>query len=655
MKISHWAAAVALLGGVGLQAEVPELLELVPEAKGYELIAKFNPLRWRADGYQVDRSEVLSGDLKRIGYLVKLTAKDGKTSWTFTAMDAFTQEPALAGVPSPESKVFQQYVNNLEVAGNVEGLKTGKFEKGNVEIWGLNYGGGNAKKIPGATGKYDFGDAVSGNGGYGSLQVHNYLKKQTVFAFNSHGTPNCDLGIGNNPNPKGHPDWTFQPTGNKYKSAEMYVVGKFDNLKKLNPVKVDNSKIKFSAKLDRANPDYKPGETMKFTFVVDFGGQKLPDKPYTLFWKRTGDDGITKSGTVNVVPNQPIEVTTSSDKPGFVRVEAWLRDHKGNNVGLVYPHPWQKGKTLTRTKAFDGGAGVQIATLKQAVPEPQDFDAFWAKQKAKLDKVPLKYTMTEVQPSNAKVKQYAVSIDCAGPRPVTGYLSIPVNAKPKSLKAVVNYQGYGTGVQKPAGWLPGDKINFTINAHGYDLGKDAAYYNDFFAKIKSNNQIYAFDPKQNADPEQAYFNGMALRVMRSLQFVKSLPQWDGKNLQANGGSQGGLQTVWAAALDPQVNLATPSIPWCADFGATTIKRLNGWRPSYVPGLNYYDIVNHAKRIPKTCQVNITKAGLGDYTCPPSGVTVLYNNIPGPKKIKYIQGADHGFNPPGAQVFEMESK
>ena len=40
----------------------------------------------------------------------------------------------------------------------------------------------------------------------------------------------------------------------------------------------------------------------------------------------------------------------------------------------------------------------------------------------------------------------------------------------------------------------------------------------------------------------------ALRVMRSLQFVKSLPQWDGKNLQANGGSQGGLQTVWAAAL-----------------------------------------------------------------------------------------------------------
>ena len=50
MKFSRMAAFAALLGSLGLQAEVPELLELVPEAKGYELIAKFNPLRWRADG-----------------------------------------------------------------------------------------------------------------------------------------------------------------------------------------------------------------------------------------------------------------------------------------------------------------------------------------------------------------------------------------------------------------------------------------------------------------------------------------------------------------------------------------------------------------------------------------------------------------------------
>ena len=229
MKFFRMTMFAAILGSFGLQAEVPELQELVPEAKGYELIAKFDPLRWWAEKYQVDRTRELSGELKRIGYLVKLTAKDGKTSWVFASMDAFTQDLALVGVPSPQSKVFQQYVDNLEVAGNVEGLKTGKFEKGNVEIWGLNYSGNNAKQIPGATGKYDFGDAVNGNGSYGSLQVHNYLEKQTVFAFNNFNAGGkCDLGIGNNPDAKGHPDWTFSKTGSQYKAAEIYVVGLFD-------------------------------------------------------------------------------------------------------------------------------------------------------------------------------------------------------------------------------------------------------------------------------------------------------------------------------------------------------------------------------------------------------------------------------------------
>lgn len=109
MKFSHVAAATMLLGSFGLQAEVPELLELVPEAKGYELIAKFNPLRWRADGYQTDRSEQLSGDLKRIGYLVKLTAKNGETSWVFASMDAlrkFRRLPeCLLPIPSRSSSM----------------------------------------------------------------------------------------------------------------------------------------------------------------------------------------------------------------------------------------------------------------------------------------------------------------------------------------------------------------------------------------------------------------------------------------------------------------------------------------------------------------------------------------------------------------------
>lgn len=55
-------------------AEVPELLELVPQAKGYELVYKLNPKNYAKEGYQVDNSEVITGEVVKIGYLLKTTA-----------------------------------------------------------------------------------------------------------------------------------------------------------------------------------------------------------------------------------------------------------------------------------------------------------------------------------------------------------------------------------------------------------------------------------------------------------------------------------------------------------------------------------------------------------------------------------------------------
>ena len=81
-----------------------------------------------------------------------------------------------------------------------------------------------------------------------------------------------------------------------------------------------------------------------------------------------------------------------------------------------------------------------------------------------------------------------------------------------------------------------------------------------------------------------------------------------------------------------VTLCTPIVPWCCDMGGRdTLGRLiDPWYIHETPALRYYDPVNIAKRIPKTCRVEITRAGLGDYCCPPSGIAVLYNNIPVPR-------------------------
>lgn len=406
----------------------------------------------------------------------------------------------------------------------------------------------------------------------------------------------------------------------------------------------DVRKISFSGTSDQVFHD--PGEQMKFFINIDFGGQPIPPG-YSVKWQRTGEDGKRVSGKEPAVPGRPVVITSTLDSPGFVRILAYLTDGKGRIVRKKH----QNGRL--EELCFIGSAGVQPEKLQAAADEPADFDAFWAKQKAKLAAVPVKFRMDKVS-SGKKADIYAVSVDCAGQRSVTGYLTLPIGAKNRSLPAFVSYRGYGTAVQQPPEDGPANQLRFDVNAHGYELGRDKAYYDDFFAKIKSNGAIYAFDKEQNSDPETAYFNGMALRVMRSLEFMKELPQWNGKELSVSGASQGGLQAIWAAALDPDVTDAVPVTPWCCDLAGPEKGRFKGWRPAYVPALNYYDGVFHAKRI--ECPVVIARAGLGDDICPPSGLAVLYNSLGSAKKrINWVQGSTHGFTPENAQTFVVENK
>ena len=69
-------------------------------------------------------------------------------------------------------------------------------------------------------------------------------------------------------------------------------------------------------------------------------------------------------------------------------------------------------------------------------------------------------------------------------------------------------------------------------------------------------------------------------------------------------------------------------------------RQRGTCPDYQPGLDYYDPVNHIRRAPETCLVDIVRAGLGDYVAQPSGVAVLFNNAPAKKRVIYYQNCAH---------------
>jgi hypothetical protein len=187
---------------------------------------------------------------------------------------------------------------------------------------------------------------------------------------------------------------------------------------------------------DKEPVSYRPGEAMTIKMQLVDDGKPLAGK--TLKWFRTGDDQKTTNGVATSSEAQPVEIKTSIDKPGFVHIEVSVLNPDGTPVKDAKDKPLK----------FEGGAGADPARL-QSYRESADFDAFWKAQKARLAAVPMKASLTEFDSKNARFQIYDVKIDCAGGKPVSGYLSFPKDAKPKSLAAQVNFMGYGFNGANP--------------------------------------------------------------------------------------------------------------------------------------------------------------------------------------------------------------
>ena len=399
------------------------------------------------------------------------------------------------------------------------------------------------------------------------------------------------------------------------------------------------SVLTVSGRTDRPVAEYGAGETMTFTLAVDgaAGGVRAG---WQIKWRRTGDEGKSEEGLA--LADRPFVYRTSLDRPGFVRLNGTLVDAEGKAVRT----PDALGRRVP--VVFDLGAGVDIRKIRPSVPAPDDFDALWAEHKAKLAAVAWRdgVVLREIPSTHSGTRLYAFSVPCCGGKPATGHLSVPKDAS-RRHPATVKFFGYNESWTYarsicPPKNLTTDRLLMFVSAHGFEMGHDEAYYKAEREKVKSNGHGHAFDPEQNADPERAYFAGMTYRLLRALEYLKSRPEWDGRELTVRGGSQGGLQAIWAAALDPDVTTCDIFIPWCCDLAGPANGRNHGdWHLQWVPGLGYYDACSMAPRIPGTCTVRVSMAGFGDYICPPTGVMAFYNALVCPKEITFVQNAQHG--------------
>jgi hypothetical protein len=431
----------------------------------------------------------------------------------------------------------------------------------------------------------------------------------------------------------------------------------------LEPENIDISEVKLKARTDKDNPiDYVEGEPIRFDFWLD-GVEALPAEirgrqPCYVIWTRTADDGVTVKGTNTISLTEGFSVTTSLAIPGIIKMTGTL-------VGSDYKaFEYYDSSNSKKNVTFGGGAGVATEKMQLSTVEPADFDQFWAEAKAKLATVPFEgnVELVDITPSGAanNFTIYAAKVPCFGPRPVTGWVTIPKNVPAGGLPIQASFDGYGcvTAIPKAPTWGYSTNVHFHINAHGYDVvNRDNKYYQDFNDYINKTNRTfngttygYALAPQDYDNPTNTYFYYMAMRVMRAFQYLKSRPEWNGRDVIASGGSQGGLQTMWAGGLVDGITEIKPSITWGCDIGCPFNGNGNPypsrtWGIPSVPGAYYFDSALHARRVPRDCIANITRIGMGDYTCPPRGVLLSYYNMKCAVSAYLVQGSDHGYSPP----------
>ena len=388
--------------------------------------------------------------------------------------------------------------------------------------------------------------------------------------------------------------------------------------------------VQLSVVTDRPDAIYSVGQQAKFVVTAKRGGQPAVDAEVLCTIDK---DGMPPTTTKNLKLDKGIATIEGTlSEPGFLRCR------------MTYAG---RGKPVVAM----AGAAFDPLKIPPSLPVPEDFDAFWAQQKARLAAVPMKPTLTPIKLPADGAECFDVEISCVPPRPVSGYFARPRGAAPKSLPAILLV--HGAGVRSSSlGSTAGSAKRFNalamdINAHGIPNGKPDAFY-----KALTTGELRNYPAAGREDREQCYFLGMFLRLTRALEFLTSQPEWDGKTLIVRGTSQGGGQSIAAAGLDPRVTFIAAGVPAICDHSGHAVGRAAGW-PGLVPDkggkpdpkilqvARYFDCLNFATRAKAEA---IFSVGFIDTTCPATSVYAAFNNLPGKKQIVNETLMGHAVSP-----------
>ena len=382
----------------------------------------------------------------------------------------------------------------------------------------------------------------------------------------------------------------------------------------------------YSSKITLDKPDgfYKSGDTATCTVQLFKDDEPLVGEKvfYLIRWENQN----VKRG-IFVTDGKPKKFSYRSDKPGWVYFGFQVLDENGKP---------RSGKGVNKHKLINRvteiGAMFDADKIRYTAKRPADFEDFWKERKAEVDAQDLQPKLVELDSKNKGIKLFAFTLSCPRGIKASGYLAYPVNAKPRSLPAYITYLSWtNTDANRWSAVNIAKRGMVAIIAtwHGLPGGKSKEYYDATLKKLV-NGGITGIE-----DRDKWVMGEVPIRVLCELKFLKSQPLWDGRNLVSVGGSLGGAQSTWAAALDPDVTLAVINVPCFCEFDGAAVGRRGSIprgganhkiakSPEALAAQSYFDCVHFAPMI--KCETYVC-TGFSDEACHPSSVYAFYNALP----------------------------
>lgn len=377
---------------------------------------------------------------------------------------------------------------------------------------------------------------------------------------------------------------------------------------------IRGNEIRVVVSPDHTDWTYQPKEKCSFRIQVYKAQNLLPGA--VIDYELGPEMYPTETQKGVVLKKGELTVQSSMNRPGFIRCK--VRAHVNG-----------------RTYQGIASAAYAPEKIQARVQNPDDFDAFWTKTLEEARRTPLKPTL-ELIPERCTetVNVYHVSFQNIrwGSR-TYGILCMP--KAPGKYPALLRVPG--AGIRPYYGDIQTAEkgaITLEIGVHGIPVTMAQDFYDRLYSGALAN---YWYTHADNRD--EFYYKRVFVGAVRAVDFICSLPEYNGKALGVTGSSQGGALSFSTAALDSRVTCLAAIHPAMCDHEAFLHGQAGGW-PHYfynqsqpdadrVKVSRYYDSVNFARRI----QVpGWYSWGWNDEVCPPTSMHAAYNSLTAPKEL-----------------------